>query len=1064
MAYDISKVYTDHPLMDEICYYSKLILKGIVIKNDVLAKNSETENSLVNAEVYYLMHDNGYVPFSVFPFNKNLLSEYGYSNTEITRILDDKYAIPEEDREAVTEFANQWFKENFEEENNYYRTLMGLPPFDTGDEYYIWLTEDDIPESCTVEYDLSLPLHLQSKYFISVLYTEGVIDKLREVYVGSNYSYMLYLGAKSIDLYTARKAGKWDILYMPKVYYLIEDKFVDLYKVNREMYMYRSYQEYFAETGEYYDQMMILIVLSQTFSDLITDVPEWYIRRDIFDIRSCQFFLDSYGVQFFKEIPLKYQIRIVKNLNKLIKYKSSNQNNFDIIDIFNIDGITIYKYWLYKKNIFKNGKYTGESELEFIASELQDSYDNYINDSKYMTNYDDITYADKYWDGNNDHQYVKEEILKRDFTIEPTKYMSIEYHIPLADYLYQSSYLLGLILRTTTDIDDIRIPVPTINDSAEFKISDLFLYLVLLTNSFDRTYPLDGEYTGVRIIESFDGSDKFEVDEEYYDWIKDKMPEMYANRTGRVKTFNPDANIALLNEMLLRRNSHTRFGLNADDINERPYIDDEYTEKAQKWIDEIGFNEYINPSSKTYTDINELIEDYSKNTELHDKIVQMITNADNADDKHVLEFIFEELFTAKFDEEFYKINNRYATDLVDILQNRDYILYKSFANIFSESNSESRKDIIRSIMNDIVSTLEYYINGPGTEYLFAFTSTDSFSAIVYYIYLMVNFFKSYKVSFLDPYITYISSDRLENSVKPIDNIDEFGIERTQYDRLFMTDNCGFNKDILSQDGAYLEKEVTDIFAHEEYDPFSDYDYNGMNAELGEEEGYDVDGKYAEMSAEPYITLNGGASYEGISEESLHDLNGGYAASYVVTNSFAECDIDGGYAYDVEEQKTDAFGSQMFTYDIDGSGASGRSFYTGSLHLYLIGTQLFGDIFLSEKEDNAITVLDDGLYIKDNFVEQSDFDLARDSIEELRKRLVTLQAIFGTDASSLEYIYNNLETYVKGERDALLYEMDYSLDKYENDKLINDCKSRVDAMVAALKAEIDSTKAFTWQNI
>ena len=88
--------------------------------------------------------------------------------------------------------------------------------------------------------------------------------------------------------------------------------------------------------------IMILLILAQTFNDMIVDTPEWYIRRDIFDIRSVQYFLESYGVKFFKEIPLKYQIRIVKNLNKLIKYKSSNKNFADILEIFAAKNTSIY--------------------------------------------------------------------------------------------------------------------------------------------------------------------------------------------------------------------------------------------------------------------------------------------------------------------------------------------------------------------------------------------------------------------------------------------------------------------------------------------------------------------------------------------------------------------------------------------------------------------------------------------------------------------------------------------------------------------------------------------------
>ena len=36
MAYSINgKVYTDHPLMDEIVYNCKIIMQGIVVKNDI---------------------------------------------------------------------------------------------------------------------------------------------------------------------------------------------------------------------------------------------------------------------------------------------------------------------------------------------------------------------------------------------------------------------------------------------------------------------------------------------------------------------------------------------------------------------------------------------------------------------------------------------------------------------------------------------------------------------------------------------------------------------------------------------------------------------------------------------------------------------------------------------------------------------------------------------------------------------------------------------------------------------------------------------------------------------
>ena len=144
---------------------------------------------------------------------------------------------------------------------------------------------------------------------------------------------------------------------MPNVYYLVEDKFTEFYKKNRELYHTAYYQEVYADTGEFYDQIMIVMLIAETFANMVTDTPEWYIKRDIFDIRSVKYFLESYGVQFFKEIPLKYQIRIVKNINKLIKFKSSNRNLEDIVDMITTsDNVKIIKYWLFKSRVTKKSQ------------------------------------------------------------------------------------------------------------------------------------------------------------------------------------------------------------------------------------------------------------------------------------------------------------------------------------------------------------------------------------------------------------------------------------------------------------------------------------------------------------------------------------------------------------------------------------------------------------------------------------------------------------------------------------------------------------------------------------
>ena len=333
MSYKINgKVYTDHPLMDEIVYNCKIILKDIVVKNDVLANSKEDVSFFDDVEIF-MMINSGTINFSCFKFSKDILKAFGYSDRTASSILINKNNVPEEDRDNLTEFAIKYFLDNYIEKNDYYRTLAGLPPYGTN-EYNVYISE--APVGYDKPIDFSKPIHEFDDDLLAVLQVSGKIDELIDIYKGSNYSYLRFLGYRKIDIYTARKAGKYDILYMPAVEDLVQNRFIELYDINKTMYLNRTYSEAYAYSSDHYEQIMILMILAQTFNDIIVEVPEWYIRRDIFDIRSVQYFLESFGVAFYKIIPLKYQIRIVKSLNKLIKYKSSNKNFGDILEIFSL--------------------------------------------------------------------------------------------------------------------------------------------------------------------------------------------------------------------------------------------------------------------------------------------------------------------------------------------------------------------------------------------------------------------------------------------------------------------------------------------------------------------------------------------------------------------------------------------------------------------------------------------------------------------------------------------------------------------------------------------------------
>ena len=1050
MVYSVNgKTITDYPLMDEICHICKIILKNITIKNDVLADAKETEDSIGFAEMNYLLNTYATITFDQFYFTEEILSAYGYDPRSIKTYLTDRYTIPEDDRGPLTTFAIDYFKTHFEEENDYYRALAGLPPYGTGSEYYIWLTQDDIPPHYNKPVAFDIPLHQQPRDLINVLYTEGVIDKLRETYRGFEYSYMLHLADKAVPVNVSRAAAKWDILYIPNVNNMVKNRFIDFYKSNREVYMNRSYQEFFAQTGEYYDQMMIIIVLCQTFSDLVTDVPEWYIKRDIFDLRSCRYFLESYGVDYFKIIPLKYQIKIVKNLNKLVKYKSSNQNCEDILDIFDIPGTTIYKYWLYKKADpeAKEG-YT----LQFIASEYNQTYDNYIRDMKYRYGYNGITSQDKYWDGEDTHSLVESEIKAKDFSIEGTKYMSIEYQIPIDEYLYQMEYMLGLILDSAIyeGMNDFKIPIPSINDSATFNISDVFLFLAISSASYSRP-TFDSRETRIRVPEDMSEGTEPRVNELYYDWKKKYFPEMYVLKNGRVFGFNPELDKDNLLSILARRHSHLHFGNRGNAV--PPLNNEEYDVEAQEWIDSLKVKEYIVPSN-SITSVKTLLEVYRNNTEIYKIIKDKLANAENRDDQIYYNYIFQELFTRPFDIDF--ITNpqgdRY-TDLIDILKTRDYILYEKFYSIMQEPNIESKQDMMRTVMNDVIETLDYYLNREGLNYLYSFVSIESFGAMVEYLYLMFNFFKSYKVYFLDPYYTLISNDSLENRVRPQDVMAELKYIYNKYDKALIDDAItGFDVERYFEDDGNHMSDMVDIYAHYEEDPFEDLDIDGVTAEKGETEPTeDVDGGEADDKSiiKPYRMLNGGGSSD--RDVNFHDLDGSDADEG--TKHYYQ--VDGGNAFETDTIRKDIMGTKSFNYVVDGGSAGKRQFQNNCFRIRYIGTEFLGDVIVSPRSHESLFINEDGLYIPENaFANKIEF---YNLVYALNKLIDTIRS---GAAQSLEDLKVLTDENVRIARiqsviDELFYNMDYSVYMMQSGDFKNACIAYINSVVASLRNEFDN---------
>ncbi len=499
---------------------------------------------------------------------------------------------------------------------------------------------------------------------------------------------------------------------------------------------------------------------------------------------------------------------------------------------------------------------------------------------------------------------------------------------------------------------------------------------------------------------------------------------------------------------LEKRHSHLRFGM-PDNDGENGLNDSQYKNRADKWLSDLGVFDYIVPSS-AISSIEDLVNVYDTNTKVYEKVREAIIHSENQDDKKYLEYIYQELFTRPFDTDLYtRVFNgeikRYK-DLVNILQERDYILYDIFMSIMAESNLESKQDIMRNIMNDIVDTLDYYLSGDGLDYLYSFVSIESFGAKVKYIYLMMQFFKSYKVYFLDPYYTLQANDEFENSVRPDDKLNEYRIINYKWDKSHIADTIGAisNTRYMKDLGGSEMFEVADIYAHYDPDPLMDFDLDGTTAEKGELENItDINCGTADPKSTPhYTTFNGGFSHLGI--VNIHDMDGGNA-----DEEFADyCSIDGGYAFNVDDIFQTSI-NKLYSYNIDGGAAGRDEFISNTVHLKLIGTELQGNIRISKKT-KLIEIKEDGLFMSNKaFATIGEFLADQETINSL---ISDINVDSKTTLSDLETIIDEKYRYnrIKSVLDPITADMEYVNEMMYNDRFVTDIKKYIDELVTVFK--------------
>lgn len=472
------------------------IASTIVWKNGALAKGGDKTVDMYHVETF-MAAKKGMLNFMVIDaFDEEILQQMGYTGEKMVSMLINKNNIPEDMRDKAVElYVKKLTKKdpltghyvNYFEENNYYRMLTGLP--DVDDKEFVYVTKYNTP------WPMDIPVHQMTMTQRLEIEKSGYLDELIQAHPKKKY--LKYIGKKGIDIFAARGAERFDMLYYESDGGTFEHDFKDLYYQNRYAVNAVYYSAAFKfEENKLYENFLAMSLLFMTVEQMFHKYLHADITRDFYDVESIRYIYASYSVPFYQEIPLEVHTRIVKAMNILLSYHGSPTVFFDLFDLFGASATDINAYYITKAHRFKDGKpyfpkkadgtidNSAAYDIAFSKVKLYQDPALETIDPSNRINYWAMTNNDPYW--VNDKELL-DKLDENMFNYTESKYIGIQTVLDILGATYQNSYFFKMIQDNREDMQKIQVRWAATN--IYVSLFDFFIYLACL---YCKKYNFDG--------------------------------------------------------------------------------------------------------------------------------------------------------------------------------------------------------------------------------------------------------------------------------------------------------------------------------------------------------------------------------------------------------------------------------------------------------------------------------------------------------------------------------------------------------------------------------------------
>lgn len=514
-------------LINSFKKYLTTIVPDIVFKSVTQANANETSTSRLAGDQYVeaKLNTGNFDTIATGTIPLDILHKVGIFDEYVIKMINEnKYVIPDRLHKSIWELHRQYVIDNYEEQNNYYRMLYGLPNIGNNDIYispsdlatfgYTIDSQDDYDND---RLENLTPLHKLPSTVLLSMEVSGYLDELYNEYSSDpNYDarYIKHLGLKKIEPVIARMAGQYELLYVP-----ITDNatrftrdFTNYYEEARQYFLNQIYNFHYNTEYKFYEGYIGFFIMVMAIQRTINSLFEVVVQRDFYDIETCRTFLEAYGVPFVKTFTFNQQITLVKNLNILLMEKCTTTVLYDLLDILEYDRFNLSKYLLvkqhktvqahnweeprpffsYKTILDEKGSFIYELnksnmyDYYFIKNDINDVDTTLvdINDPSSFQ-YKEITEDDAFWIEDDE---LIEKLQQDEINFVETKYAAVSITKKMYEIVFEHVYLQKMICDKGSETSKIMLEMPLIN-KAPLSLLEIEVVLICLLCRYNHISP-----------------------------------------------------------------------------------------------------------------------------------------------------------------------------------------------------------------------------------------------------------------------------------------------------------------------------------------------------------------------------------------------------------------------------------------------------------------------------------------------------------------------------------------------------------------------------------------------